>query len=56
MRALANPNDPNAWTNQVSEGGLIAMALGYQKKYYKGDQLDEKNELNEGQVNESFAE
>ena len=36
IRTLANPNDPNAWSNQVSEGGLIAMALGYQKAHYKG--------------------
>ena len=44
IRALANPNDPNAWSNQVSEGGLIAMALGYQKQYYKGPVDGETNE------------
>ena len=30
IRALANPNDPDAWHNGISSNGLIAMALGYQ--------------------------
>ena len=52
IRALANPNDPNAWSNQVSEGGLIAMALGYQKQYYKGPKDGETNEAFETETKE----
>ena len=52
IRALANPNDPNAWSNQVSEGGLIAMALGYQKQYYKGPTDGETNEAFEKETQE----
>ena len=52
IRALANPNDPNAWSNQVSEGGLIAMALGYQKQYYKGPADGETNEAFEKETQE----
>ena len=36
VKALANPNDPDAWHNGVSDKGLIAMALGYRKSYYTG--------------------
>jgi len=36
IKALANPNDPDAWHNGVSDKGLIAMALGYRKTYYTG--------------------
>ena len=53
IRALANPNDPKAWSNQVNEGGLIAMALGYQKAYYKGDKLDQQAA---GKANEAYQE
>merc|ERR1712048_32879 len=53
IRALANPNDPQAWSNQVNEGGLIAMALGYQKAYYKGDKLDQQAA---GKANEAYQE
>lgn len=53
IRALANPNDPNAWSNEVTEGGLIAMAFGYQKKYYKGPP---RNEDGSAKENEAYVE
>ena len=52
IKALANPNDPDAWHNGVSEGGLIAMALGYRKTYYQGPEGEENAAFSKEKVDE----
>ena len=45
VKALANPNQADSWDGKAyTEGGLIAMALGYQKAHYKGPPEDSGNE------------
>ena len=45
IKALANPNQAGSWDGKAyTEGGLIAMALGYQKAHYKGPPEDSGNE------------
>ena len=42
---MANPNQADSWDGKAyTEGGLIAMALGYQKAHYKGPPEDSGNE------------
>ena len=48
VKALANPNQADSWDGKAyTEGGLIAMALGYQKRHYKAPE-------DSGNENEAF--